>query len=317
MFLRWGKTLQDDPDYSPIGPELLDIEVSTICSRACRWCYKSNRKVGDNMSFDTFKTILDKIPENLTQVAFGIGDLDANPDLIKMMDYCLKRGVVPNITINGDYLPVRRTKALVKRCGAISVSNYAKEKCYDAVKLLCGLGCKQVNIHQLVAKETFHQCIDLFYDVKHDARLKNLNAVVLLKLKPVGRGSQYHLLRAPHFAGLIWQAMLEKIPLGLDSCSAYEFLQTVKGHPRYKQFAMLAESCESGLFSYYINVYGEGYPCSFCEPHFDEAQMGVDVLNCEHFLKDVWYHDVTRNWRQDLIATGDNPLKCRKCLLSK
>ena len=35
FFARWGKTKEDDPQFSPIGPELLDIEVSTICHRAC------------------------------------------------------------------------------------------------------------------------------------------------------------------------------------------------------------------------------------------------------------------------------------------
>lgn len=35
---RWGKNPQDDPNFSPIGPELLDIEISTTCSKGCKWC---------------------------------------------------------------------------------------------------------------------------------------------------------------------------------------------------------------------------------------------------------------------------------------
>ncbi len=66
FFARWGKTKQDDPQFSPIGPELLDIEVSTICSNRCTWCYKSNTSAGKNMSFSTFKSIFDKIPGSLT-----------------------------------------------------------------------------------------------------------------------------------------------------------------------------------------------------------------------------------------------------------
>lgn len=30
-FARWGKKMEENTQYSPIGPELLDIEVSTIC----------------------------------------------------------------------------------------------------------------------------------------------------------------------------------------------------------------------------------------------------------------------------------------------
>ena len=48
-FIRWGKTLTDDPEFSPYGPEILDIEVSTICTRGCKFCYKSIR-----LKLDTF-----------------------------------------------------------------------------------------------------------------------------------------------------------------------------------------------------------------------------------------------------------------------
>ena len=105
FLIRWGKIPSDDPKYSPIGPEILDIEVSTVCSGIfgvpCVHCYKSNTFKGKNMSFDTFKQIFDKMPGNLTQIAFGIGDIDANPDLFKMFAYCRAMNVVPNITING------------------------------------------------------------------------------------------------------------------------------------------------------------------------------------------------------------------------
>ncbi|HEC39368.1 MAG TPA: radical SAM protein, partial [bacterium] len=58
FFARWGKTKEDDPQFSPFGPELLDVEISTICSNGCSWCYKSNTSTGKNMSFSTFKKIL-------------------------------------------------------------------------------------------------------------------------------------------------------------------------------------------------------------------------------------------------------------------
>jgi hypothetical protein len=38
LFIRWGKSTNDDPILSPLGPEILDIEVSTICSHQCPWC---------------------------------------------------------------------------------------------------------------------------------------------------------------------------------------------------------------------------------------------------------------------------------------
>ena len=38
LFMRWGKTEDDDPEISPFGCEIADIEISTICSKGCKAC---------------------------------------------------------------------------------------------------------------------------------------------------------------------------------------------------------------------------------------------------------------------------------------
>ena len=66
-FERFGKTPDDDPDFSEFGPEIADIEVTTKCmgvgGKLCPFCYKSNTPNGENMSFETFKKMLDKFPK--------------------------------------------------------------------------------------------------------------------------------------------------------------------------------------------------------------------------------------------------------------
>jgi hypothetical protein len=69
----WGKTQDEDPDFSPLGPIIADIEISEICHEGCKFCYKANMAKGANMSFETFKTIFHKFPRTLTQIAFGWG----------------------------------------------------------------------------------------------------------------------------------------------------------------------------------------------------------------------------------------------------
>jgi MoaA/NifB/PqqE/SkfB family radical SAM enzyme len=139
-FCRWGKTKDDDPQYSPFGPELLDIEVSTVCNGTgtpCAFCYKANGPRGKNMSLDTFKTVLSKFDLNiLTQIAFGIGDIDANPDLFAMFRHCRENGIIPNVTINGYGMTAELTDALVTLCGAVAVSCYEKDLCYNTVEML-------------------------------------------------------------------------------------------------------------------------------------------------------------------------------------
>jgi hypothetical protein len=78
-FIRWGRTREDDPQYAP-APEIADIEISTVCSGVtnigpCKFCYKGNTPVGENMSLETFKKLFSVLPKTLTQIAVGIGDL--------------------------------------------------------------------------------------------------------------------------------------------------------------------------------------------------------------------------------------------------
>jgi MoaA/NifB/PqqE/SkfB family radical SAM enzyme len=298
LFYRWGKDQNDDPQYSPIGPEILDIEVSTICSQGCKFCYKSNKTTGKNMSFQTFKTIVDKIP-TLTQIAFGIGDLHANPDLWTMFTYCREKGIVPNLTINGN-ISLGDARYLAAICGAVAVSNYDSKVCYRAVNMLQEAGLKQVNIHQLLAQESYTQIIDLMVDLV-DGVVKP-NAVVFLSLKKKGRGQGYTRISDQRFSSIIDYAMKNNLPIGFDSCTAHRFLNEVKDHPNYKEIEQMVEPCESGLFSSYINVDGIFHPCSFAEGF----NYDLDVVNCEDFLLDVWYHPLTMGWRKKLLLCNRN-----------
>jgi len=75
FFARWGKTVEDDPDFSPFGPEIMDLEISVNgCPNNCPFCYKGNsNEAPTNMSFETFKIIFDKflIPAKLIELEDG------------------------------------------------------------------------------------------------------------------------------------------------------------------------------------------------------------------------------------------------------
>ncbi len=314
LFIRCGKKLKDDPDFSPFGPEILDLEVSEVCSKGCEFCYKSNQTIGANMSFETFKEIFHKMPINLTQIAFGIGDIDGNPDLFKMLYYCVENDynqVIPNITINGSRMSMTHYDLLSFVCGAIAVSNYGEES-LDAVKQLTDRGHKQINLHQLVSVETFEECKDIILKSKIDSRLEELNAIVFLSLKRKGRGEKMTVLPQRQYKELIDLAFDVKARIGFDSCSAPKFLESVSDSKDFQQFHTMAEPCESTLFSSYINVLGKFYPCSFAEGSYD--MKGIDVAKSEDFLKDVWFHPDTVKFRDTLIATAKcNKHNCREC----
>lgn len=315
-FIRCGSTLKDDPLFSPIGPEILDLEVSTIChglGTPCSWCYKGSTPKGRNMSFETFKTIFHKMPKTLTQIAFGIGDLGGNSDLFKIMEYCRTNPhtqVIPNITINGYNLTDEYAKKLVNLCGAVSVSRYTpKDVCYDAVKKLTDLGLKQCNIHALVANQTKEDCFDLMKDIQTDSRLKNLNAVVFLLLKPKGSRNKLTSISLEDYKKIIRYAMDNKIRVGTDSCAAPLFMKSLNEKELEDNLDFI-ESCESfGLFSSYVNVDGDYFPCSFAEG-VGEWKKGISVLNCNDFLKDIWFSEKLKMWR-DISLAGSSKCDCR------
>lgn len=314
VFARWGATKKEDPDLSPVGCEIADIEISTVCSgitgTPCKFCYKSNRPVGKNMSLETFKKVFSVLPKVLTQIAFGIGDIDANPDLWAIFSHCRENGVIPNVTINGANMDEDKYGALANLCGAVAVSRYdPKDVCYNAVEKLVDAGLDQVNIHQLLCDETYASCFELLEDVKRDPRLKGLRAVVFLALKPEGRGKSFTPLRSvAKYKRLVDTALEKGVGIGFDSCSAPLFLKSVEGSENYEQYEMLAEPCESTLFSVYVDVDAHMYPCSFLE---HSGFKGIDVTKADDFLRDVWFHPETVKWRKGLLATT----KSKDCLV--
>ena len=311
FFMRWGKTTEDDPDFAPF-PEILDIEISTICSQNCAFCYKSNIYKGKNMTFDTFKVILDKMPF-LTQIAIGVGDVNANPDLCKIIEYTRQKDIIPNMTINGYNLTEELADFFNKNLGAISVSCYDKEITYNTIELLLKKGLKQVNLHQILAKETIDKVKERFNDFKKDQRLLGLNSILLLSLKKKGRGlNGFNSVNQEEFTELIKLGLSEDIPLAFDSCSAVKFLKAIEGHKKEKELQMMTETCESGRMSAYINVEGEFFPCSFIEGEilkYDDWTKGLDVLNSK-FTKDIWNNEKTLRFRNKNLECFRNNISC-------
>lgn len=328
-FLRWGKTQEDDPTFSHLGPEIADIEIlSGACSGSgaggkdspCRFCYKSN---GGNevkyMSLENFKKIFSLLTQNknLGQIAFGITDVDKHPQMWDIFQHCRDNEVAPNLTINGNKLTPEILDNLAKYCGAIAVSHYDDDKCFGAVQELTSRGMNQINIHKMLSLESYQSCLDLIDKAKNDPRLKNLNAIVFLALKPKGRGKNFTpLLSVQKYKTLIQKAMDNGIGIGFDSCSAPMFLKSMEQHEKYDQFQQLAEPCESQLFSIYLDVDGNVWPCSFCEDVSKTLVGGVEIkpinaLEAEDFLKDIWYAPQTVAWRKNLINSACNG--CRQC----
>jgi MoaA/NifB/PqqE/SkfB family radical SAM enzyme len=313
--MRWGKNLADDPLFSPYGPEILDIEISSgkDCKGQCAFCYKGNGTGPDtfNMTFDTFKTILDKMPDTLTQIAAGIMNIDTNPDMWKMFAYARSKNIIPNFTMHGlDEITTERVNHISSICGAVAISCYNFDKTADWIKALTDRGMTQVNIHFMISEETYEKALDLIEKRKTDPRLEKMNAIVFLSLKQKGRGE--------HFSPLSydkWKILIDKIfesghSFGFDSCSAHKFTKVLNEmdipEERKTKIMESVEPCESfGMFSSYINDKGFYFPCSFSE-NIGEWKDGLDVVNCKDFVEDIWNNPLVEKYREISLKCGRN-----------
>lgn len=316
FFARWGKTQEDDGDFALGLPEIADIEISTICSgvgKPCKFCYKSNTAKGENMNLETFSKVFKKLPPTITQVAFGIGDIDGNPDLWNIMAFCRDNGVVPNVTINGARMTTEYFDNLAKYCGAVAVSVYDKELTYNAIKELTDRGMRQINIHFMISEETIDKAYEVMNDIQNDPRLSKMNAIVFLSLKTKGNAKKgFKQLSQEKFNALSEYAIDNNVRIGFDSCSSFKFFRSLDENKkitedfRNKMYECV-EPCESSVYSSYINTEGKYFPCSFSENV--DGWEGIDVVNCNNFIDDVWYNPKTVEFRTKLLnCKRDCPL---------
>jgi len=316
FFARCGKDFAEDPLWAP-GPEIADVEISTICNMGCPYCYKSNTPQGKNMSLETLKVLITKIDTKklLTQVAFGLGaTAEENPDLWAMCDWLRGQGIIPNGTVAN--ITDATADKISSKFGACAVSFHgSKDLCYNSVKKLTDRGMKQANIHHVIHSGNFEETLGLIHDIKTDPRLSELNAIVLLSLKVKGRavGNAFKPLSQEKFSILASELTKSGINFGMDSCSSHKYMSFVKTtdlltEDEKLRHTMMVEPCESqSIFSSYFNVNAEYFPCSFAEG----IVPAVKVLDCKDFISEVWDGPAMTDMRNRALACN------RDCLFFK
>jgi hypothetical protein len=325
FFARWGEKKEDDPLYSPFGPELFDIEIASgYCNGGCPWCYKGNTPTQhvDYMNLQTYRNLFDKIKvPTLTQIAFGITSIHANPDMWSIMEYTREFDVIPNYTTNGIGVTEEIAKRTKELCGAVAVSVYKhhQQEAYAAIRKYLDAGMDQVNIHFMLSKETLDFAYQVVYDMQTLPNLKRLHAIVFLQYKDKNPLSHFTQPTFIEFQNLVNHCLDKQIGFGFDSCSSAMFMKSVMDRQDADALIQSVDNCESSLFSFYINALGIGYPCSFLE-EVGDWKTGIDVLKCNDFIKDVWYNEKTVSYRNKLLASSKQcnckfSGSCRSCFV--
>ena len=323
--IRFGKTIDDDPDYCELGPEIADIEIVTgscpkISSENCRWCYKNNTSAaGKVMTLEQFKKVISSFPKNLSQVALGITGVKSNPYLKDILTYLREQGIIGNLTLTGADLDDEMTDVLCEYCGACAVSCYdkAKELCYSTIQKLHDTAEEKfnrkmsINMHIVIADFSITHVMDVLNDIRNK-KVPGLKSVVMLHAKPVGRAKSLDCsLSKDNLAKVIHFCLDNNISFGFDSCNGYN-VQDILVEMGKDNLCTSIEPCESSRMSIYCSVDGKITPCSFVEHVYEDS--AIDLLNNDVKINEIWMsNNMLNNFRNCMRCSKSCPIYSLDC----
>lgn len=230
---RLALRLSETPDMElvPEHPELVDIKLTDVCHIGCTWCYQDSTSDSLHGDLDEIKTVLKSLNPNITEVAFGGGDVLQHPQIVEILEYARELGLnSSNITMN--WQSIMRYPDMVQKVlpllDAIGVSITGKGQIKQVVAKLKEIGCF------IPSRICFHIIPDLYSKeliIKTLDELKKFSPesdILFLGFKTNGRG---HTASPKHIDNMksIFDYIIEKdIALQCDTKLVKDYLEAVK-----------------------------------------------------------------------------------------
>lgn len=175
-----------DPTYASV-PELVDCKITDMCDNGCTYCYMKSGEDGKHCSVEDYCKLLEQWARlGVQQVALGGGEPTMHPHFIPIVTLTRKADVVPNYSTNGRHLTKEILDVSRDYCGAVAVSWHNPPE-VPAVHKLIEHGVK-TNIHYILSEQEMDSAIR-FMRLLDSGFFPGLNAVIFLRLKPVGRAT--------------------------------------------------------------------------------------------------------------------------------
>ena len=304
--------------YNPIQrsfPELLDIGIMGKCKASERGfcknfgvdCYqkaKESQKV--NMTFDTYKSIIDQCPGKVFQVALGgAGDPNHHENFLDILEYTRNKNIIPNYTTSGYLLSQREIEITKAYCGAVAVSFYSKLKnnnetndiTINAINNFIKANIK-TNIHFVINKDTITEAI---FRLRNNLFPDGINAIIFLLYKPAGYGQTDKLItfNDSNLKELIRIVETTKFSfsVGFDTCFTPALIKYSTSIAK-ESF----DFCEAARFSMYIDSECNAYPCSF---DVSDGKYKYSLKNKK--IIDAWNSPIFNSFRNKQDSN------CNKC----
>ena len=279
-----------------LGPNLLDVSITSRCNKGCDFCYRRSNTVGTDISLENYKLILDNAKQcGVQQIALGGGEPTLHPYLCEILKMTREAGIVPNYSTNGENLTKRILLFSKEYCGALAISIYDDFSKYETlVNETTDLGIK-LNLHLILRADRIEEYIHI---LKHPPIwISKINAIIFLNYKPANGNDSLCFKNCSSdtikefFASV---AQFDACGVGFDTCSVSFVCNNLPVDNSLFDF------CEAGRKSAYINEKLEVYPCSF-------YKYGSDSLKNES-LKSIWHKSKIFKNHRDSLKVNDK--KC-------
>ncbi len=124
-------TLYPKKEYISYQPFSLTVHTIDRCTIKCNFCirnaddpssYGEHHLPGKDMTFETFKMIIDKFPAVTSVCLAGLGEPTLNKDIFRMADYAEDKNMSTLIVTNGTLLDSVLDKVFNSKLSTLSVS---------------------------------------------------------------------------------------------------------------------------------------------------------------------------------------------------
>lgn len=292
---------QNEPFWSTLGPELLDISITNYCERGCDFCYRNSCKQGTHMALLDYEIVLSQARKiGVVQIALGGGNPNQHPYFIKILELTHEYGIVPSYTTNGDGITDEILNVTQKTCGAVAVSLYEPySSSWDAIKRFTNKQIK-TNIHFVLNDSTINVAIDLLRNVP--VELKDINAIIFLNYKPMHKSAFKTLNYSERVAEFfkMLDTNLFNFKIGFDSCCISYIIKNVSSY----DFSTI-DFCEAGRFSAFISEDMRMFPCSFMIKNYDGR-----IITRDNMLE-IWTNGEDFKCIREKIAHNKCINKCK------
>jgi MoaA/NifB/PqqE/SkfB family radical SAM enzyme len=230
---RVALRLSESPDVelNPEHPELVDIKLTDVCHIGCTWCYQDSRSDSVHGKLETIKTVIKSLNPEITEVAFGGGDVLQHPDIIGILKFSREQGLnSSNITMNWQSV-IRysdKVKEVMPHLDAIGISITGRGQIKKVVESLKEIEC------YIPSRICFHVIPDLY---NKEMLLKILaevgdksseSDVLFLGYKTNGRGKNVTPVHVESMKEIFEYIIKNKVSLQCDTKFVKDYIDVVK-----------------------------------------------------------------------------------------